>query len=249
MTASAQTATAAAWTLTPTITLTQTPTLTKTLTQTLTPTITLTPSITWTPSITPTLTVSPTRTFVFPSVVVNKQAHCRYGPAVTYLHAADLYTGDVGTIHNRSSQSSWLLVKFDKLDYFCWVAPSVVDITSGEVESLYYMEPDAGLPGPSIYYKAPDDVVVDRHKNTIIIRWKQVEMTKDKDRGYFLELFVCQNKQIIWYTWSTPDQYTTNTEEIVDEKGCSEASHGRIYTVEKHGYSTPRTITNWPKAP
>jgi hypothetical protein len=244
-TAAAETATAASWTLTPTITITHTPTLTETLTQTLTPTITFTPSITPTFTITATPTITPSRTFAFPSIVVNKQAHCRYGPAQAHLHAADLYAGDTGTVRGRFTSSNWLFVKLDKLNYYCWVAPSVVDVT-GEVESLYYTEPV--LPGPSIYYKAPGNIVATRNKNKVTITWDRVEMTKDKDRGYFLDLFVCDNKLLVWYPVSFPDQYTTSFT-VNDEKGCSQPSGGQIYTVEKHGYSTPRTIPNWPKAP
>lgn len=232
-----QTATDLAWTLTPTIT--PTLLLTNTLTPTLTGTTTLTPTITWTPSI----TLTPT--YEFPAVVVNKQAHCRYGPHIAYLHAADLYTGDTGTVRGRSNKSNWLFIKFDKLNYFCWVAPSVVDVT-GNTDGIYYTEPV--LPGPSIYYKAPGNVVVTRKKNKITITWDRVEMTKDKDRGYFLDLTVCQNKLNLWWPVSFEDQYTTSYT-VVDEKGCPEPSGGKIYTVEKHGYSSPRTITGWPKQP
>ena len=72
---------------------TETPEATATPTHTATsePTLTSTPTI----ELSPTVTATPT--FAFPSVTVNKQAHCRYGPSVAYLHAADLYPGDVGT--------------------------------------------------------------------------------------------------------------------------------------------------------
>ena len=40
------------------------------------------PTITFTPTITLTPTITATPTFAFPTVTVNKQAHCRYGPAV-----------------------------------------------------------------------------------------------------------------------------------------------------------------------
>ena len=100
--AQALTGTAESWTETPIPTQTFTPTETPVPTLTFTPTITLTPTITATP------------TFAFPSVTVNKQAHCRYGPAVAYLHAADLYPGDTGTVRGRFIYSKWLYVKFDK---------------------------------------------------------------------------------------------------------------------------------------
>ena len=93
MTATAFSTTEATWTDTPSPSATFTPTET--------PTITETPTLTFTPSITPTASITPTPTFAFPSVTVNKQAHCRYGPSVAYLHAADLYPGDAGTVRGR----------------------------------------------------------------------------------------------------------------------------------------------------
>ena len=97
---------------------------TPTATHTATPTETSTPTITFTPTITASPTVTATPTFAFPTVTVNKQAHCRYGPSVAYLHAADLYPGDVGSVRGRYVYSKWLYIKFDKLNYFCWVAPN-----------------------------------------------------------------------------------------------------------------------------
>ena len=92
------------------------PTETPASTLTFTPTIieTLIPTFTLTPSITPSPTITPTPTFAFPVVTVNQQAHCRYGPSGAYLHAADLYAGDVGTVRGRFAYSKWLYIKFDK---------------------------------------------------------------------------------------------------------------------------------------
>ncbi|MGV2389931.1 MAG UNVERIFIED_CONTAM: hypothetical protein LVR29_21735 [Microcystis novacekii LVE1205-3] len=77
----------------------------------------------------------------------------------------------------------------------------------------------------------------------ITISWDQVNMTLDDDRGYFLELFVCQNGAYIWWTFQYLMSSTSYT--VKDEKGCPAPSGGVIYTVEKHGYSQPKTI-NWP---
>lgn len=224
------TAVAESWTETPT----STPTFT--LTDTLTPTLTFTPTETLTP------TVTPTPTYAFPSVSVNKQAHCRYGPSVAYLHAADLYAGDVGTVHGRFIYSKWLYVKFDKLNYFCWVAPSVVDVV-GDVSQIAYKELNLQSIGSNMY-GPPRNVTAVRVGNEVIISWEQVKMTKDDDRGYLLELFVCQGGNYIWWTDSYPDQYTT-AYEVRDEAGCPLASEGWLYTVEKHGFSQPVKIP-WP---
>lgn len=220
-----------------------TPTLTATAT--LTATVTSTPTETPlppTPTITETPTPSATPTYAFPQVTVKMQAHCRYGPSKAHLHAADLYPGDTGTVRGRFRYSQWLYVKFDKLNYFCWVAPGVVDVV-GDLSLIRYTE--VKLPVPGVYlYGPPDEVYAVRDGDKVTITWSQVVMTKDKDRGYYLELFVCQNGAYLWWPVSFPDQYTT-TYTVKDEKGCPAPSGGVIYTVEKHGYSQPKTIP-WP---
>jgi hypothetical protein len=224
------TGTAGAWTETPT------PTYTFTPTDTSTPTLTLTPTITSMPSITP------TPTYAFPSATVNKQAHCRYGPSVAYLHAADLYEGDVGTVRGRFVYSRWLYVKFDKLNYFCWVAPSVVDV-AGDISLINFKELNLQSIGSNMY-GPPKGVTAVRVGNEVIITWNQVKMTQDDDRGYLLELFVCQNGNLLWWTDSYPSQFTT-AYEVRDESGCALPSSGLLYTVEKHGFSEPAVIP-WP---
>ena len=235
-TADALTTIADSWTETPT------PTFTLTSTETLTPTLTFTPTETLTPTLTFTPTITATPTFTFPSVTVNKQAHCRYGPSVAYLHAADLYAGDVGTVRGRYIYSKWLYVKFDKLNYFCWVAPSVVDVV-GDVSQIAYKELNLQSIGSNMY-GPPTGITAVRNGNEVIISWNRVEMTDDDDRGYLLELFVCQNGAYLWWTDSYPDQFTTSYE-VRDEAGCVAQSSGKLYTVEKHGYSQP-AIVQWP---
>lgn len=217
---------------------TDTPTATITFTPeaTFTPTITLTPTITFTPSITP------TATFAFPTATVNKQAHCRYGPSVAFLHAADLYPGDTGQVNARFEYSGWLYMKFDKLDYYCWVAPSVVDVV-GDVNTLYYKELNLESIGYN-QYGPPGGVTAVRNGSEVTISWDQVNMTLDKDRGYLIIAFVCQDGAYLWWTFSYPDQYSTSYT-VKDEAGCPVPSEGLLYTVEKHGFSKPAVIP-WP---
>jgi hypothetical protein len=219
------------------------PTETLTATATLTSTATTLPTDTLTPTITPTPTITATPTFDFPGVTVNKQAHCRYGPSVAYLHAADLYPGDTGTVRARYIYSNWLYIKFDKLNYFCWVAPSVVDVV-GDVKTVGYKELNLQSIGSNMY-GPPKGVTAVRNGSEVLITWDPVKMTKDDDRGYLLELFVCQKGNLLWWTDSYPDQFTT-TYEVKDEAGCSQQSSGKLYTVEKHGFSDPVEIP-WPQ--
>jgi len=230
LTSTAITATAVAWTETPT----PMPTFTSTATLTSTPAFTAT--------LTPSPTIAATATFTFPAATVNKQAHCRYGPSVAYLHAADLFPGDTGIVRERYIYGNWVYVKFDKLNYFCWVAPSVVDVV-GDISTLKYKELNLQSIGSNMY-GPPRAVTATRAGDFVVISWEQMEMTKDDDRGYLLELFVCQNGNYLWWTDSYPDQFTTSYA-VKDEAGCSQPSSGKLYTVEKHGFSEPAMI-QWP---
>ena len=219
------------------------PTVAETSTFTLTPEATFTPQFTFTPKITLTPTISATPTLAFPTVTVNKQAHCRYGPSVAYLHAADLFPGDVGTVRGRAFFSQWLYIKFDKIDYFCWAAPSVVDVV-GDISNIEKRETYLTTIGSNMY-GSPQNVDAYRDGDEVVITWDRVKMTDDDDRGYLIEAFVCQKTIYQWLTFSYPDQYETEYV-VVDEAGCAAKSYGRIYTVEKHGYSNPVDIP-WPE--
>lgn len=237
-TATVRTATAAAWTRT--FTLSRTYTLTPS--RTFTPTITDTPTITSTPTITDTPTITPTPTFDFPDVeVIVDMASCRYGPHKAYLYQYTLYRGDKGVVWGRSPYNEWLYVKMDNLGGPCWVHPSLLKIT-GDVRTV--LPQRIRLPGPSVLYKPPRWVEADRNGNQVIVYWEEVWMTEDDDRGYFLDVWVCQGGKLVWTPVALPNQYSTRYT-FTDEPGCSQPSGGKLYLVEKHGYSLPVDIP-WP---
>jgi hypothetical protein len=224
-------------TVTPTATPTATDTATLTPTHTLTPTITPTPTITTTPTLTLTPTITATATFDFPDVTVLQQAHCRYGPSTAYLHAADLYADDHGLLWNRNFDGTWLWVRFDKLNYACWVSTSVVQV-DGDIFSVVVTH--TALPHSTLY-GPPSNVQATRDGNQVTVTWDPVWMTEDDDRGYFLEVTLCQNG-FLYDSYAHTDE-TTYT--FTDETNCSGESGGRLYTVEKHGYTDPVRI-RWP---
>lgn len=233
LTSTAQTATADSWTHTPT----PTSTFTSTPTRTFTPTITNTPTITETP------TITFTPTYDFPDVVVSvNMASCRYGPSVAFLHQYDLYLGDAGVVWGRSPYNNWLYVRMDTLPGPCWVASSVVTVT-GDVSKMLTQQIRLQMTNDALYH-SPDRVETTRDGDQVTISWNEVWMTEDDDRGYFLEMWVCQGGYLVWLPVSMPDQYSTEFT-FTDEAGCAQPSNGLLYTVEKHGYSNPVTIP-WP---
>jgi hypothetical protein len=157
------------------------------------------------------------------------QAFCRYGPGRAYLPAGDLYAGDRGFVWNRNFNGSWLWVRFDKLWYACWVSASVLEV-EGDIFSVVTYNPP--LP-KSTLYGPPDDVEAYRDGGTVIVSWDRVNMTEDDDRGYLIEAQICQNGYLIDIAAHTNDnEYTFS-----DEENCDRSSNGRLYTVEKHGYT------------
>jgi hypothetical protein len=170
--------------------------------------------------------------------VKEPQAHCRYGPSTGYLHAADLYAGDMGTVRGRNYSSTWLYIKFDKLDYFCWAAASVLDV-QGDVFTVYVTE--RKLP-KSTLYGPPENVQAMREGDTVTITWDRVNMTEDDDRGYMIEAIICQGGAYFLTVVATDN----TSYEFTDEAGCTQPSQGLLYTVEKHGYTDPVSIP-WPE--
>lgn len=223
---------------TPTPTSTATATATETPTPTFTPTSTSTPTVTPTPTLTPTPTITPSPTLDFPDGTARMQANCRYGPATAYLFAAGLYPGDHVEIHNRNSSGTWLWVKPDTIRYHCWVAASVLEITGDVFSVVEYYPP---LPH-SVLYGPPTGVYAARQGSEVLVTWDEVWMTEDDDRGYMIEASVCQGGRLIFMAAQTDGTSLT----IADETGCSSASSGWLYAVEKHGYTDPVQIP-WPR--
>jgi hypothetical protein len=229
-------------TFTPSPTLTQ-PAPTRTSTFTLTPTATVTPTVTRTPTQSPTPTqtltptISPSPTYSLPTLVVKMQSNCRYGPGTAYLYAWGMYAGDTATVWGRNASGTWLWIQPDNIKYQCWISSSLVDVT-GDIFSVYIAP--VRLPHSTLY-GPPTDITAVRNGSSVMVSWHRVNMTEDDNRGYMIEANLCQNGVSVWLAVATMDTSYTFT----DETGCSNASNGLLYTVEKHGYSDPVPIP-WP---
>jgi hypothetical protein len=215
-----------------------------TATHTITPTYPSTPTHTETPFVTPSLTSSPiassTPTPSIPWLTVLEQAHCRYGAGKAYLHAGDLFPGDTAEIQGKNGSSTWFWIKPKQLWYNCWVAKSVVE-TTGDISTVPFVTTRLPMSTAGLY-NPPEKVWAERDKDEVTIYWKDVWMTKDDDRGYLIETYVCQDgNMVFWAVWTDENQYTFND----DRKGCNSPSSGKLYAVEKHGYLPPVTIP-WP---
>ena len=205
-----------------------------------TPSQTSTPTATfpaWPTMPTATSTSAQTPTPARPVAIVQQQAHCRYGPGAAFLHAHDLYPGDRGVIDGRNNAASWLWIQPEGLERHCWAAASVLT-WQGEVNELPVVT--SRLPYSNLY-GPPQNVQTARDGSQVMIAWDALPFTEDDFRGYMLELTTCQGGALASQAIQTNETSIT----VVDETDCNGDSGGRLWGVEKHGYTQSVEIP-WP---
>lgn len=218
------------------------PTLTLTLTPrpSATPTMTPTRTPTRTPTATRTLLPSPTPTWAILRAKVLVRANCRYGPGWPYLYKYGLVVGTNFEVLGRTEQGNWILVQGVGGNNLCWVRADLMDV-QGDVMAVQPTE----MPLPmSPYYGPLENVAAVRYGDEVTVTWSEKshrpgdEMASPK---YLLEAWICQDGRLVFTPLGTDEKQIT----VIDELGCADPSHGRVYFVEKHGYSLWREVP-WP---
>jgi len=216
------------------------PTLTPSPTLTKSPTLTLTATPSLTASDTPTATLTPTYAILRGEVL--ERANCRYGPGYPYLYKYGLVAGSNLEIIGRTDLGNWLLIRAIGGTNPCWVKASLMDV-NGDVMSVA----PTYIPLPqSPYYAPPTGVTARRDRNVVTISWNPLYLRAGDDSEWFsyvVEAWVCQAGRLNFFPLGS---YTTSVT-VIDESGCSAASHARLVAAEKHGYTRPVEIL-WPEA-
>jgi hypothetical protein len=217
-------------------------------TETPLPTDTATPV----PTDTPTDTPAPTATFTETPVPVVESLNatvstnllsCRYGPGSEYLYLIAFLEGLKVKLIGQTGGNNWVLVKNDP--YNCWVNIKFLTI-EGDFKTLPVVYPDLAPLPVSPYYSPTTVLSATRNGNKVTVVWLGVPVYigdyEDEDMFiYIIEVWRCEGGQIIF------DPLASNVETVsfVDEPGCSEPSHGRVFVQDKHGYAGPAEIP-WP---
>jgi hypothetical protein len=219
------------------------PTLTSTPTDLPTPrpipTLTHAPSRTPTATTTTTSTPTPVYTILRGKVLV--RSNCRYGPGAPYLYKYGLIPGSNLEVIGRTDEGTWILVRAIGGNNPCWVKSSLMEI-KGDVMTVA----PTYIPLPlSPYYGPPEWVQTKRNGNEVTIYWQPVSYRAGDETAeapYLIEAWICTGGKLVFTPLGVYDVQT----KIIDEPGCSEPSHGRLYFVEKHGYSRWINIP-WPE--
>lgn len=182
---------------------------------------------------------------VLRGTVNQKHVSCFYGPSKTYLYKYGLLKGNRLDIIGYMADTGYIEVKAIGGNNPCWMNMEWMDV-QGDINLVQPIDPlEVKLP-QSPYYGALTWVKATRTGDDVIITWEELGMSPGDDseqEPYLVEAWVCRNGKLTFVPIGA--YYTEAT--VVDELGCSEPSFGRVYGVEKHGYTKPREIP-WPQA-
>lgn len=200
------------------------------------------PSATPTPTATP--TSIPTYTVLIGEVNVDQLA-CRYGPGWPYLYFFGLLKGNRLEVIGRLDDANWIYVQAIGGNRPCWVKAEFMDI-QGDVMSVEPIYPHKAKLPVSPYYPPTTVLSATRQGDNVTVSWLDIPLRAGDEEDermnhYIIEVWRCEAGQIKF------EPLATNSLQIsyVDERGCSEPSHGRIFVQEKHGFAGPAEIP-WP---
>jgi hypothetical protein len=215
-----------------------------------TPTYTLIPTLTVTSTPLPTETITATPLPVVERLKARVTAgllSCRYGPGSEYLYLFALrQTANIELVGRVDAENwNWVWVENQTR---CWVNAQFLDVP-GDIKSLPVVYPGIAKLPITPYYPPSAVLSAKRNKDTneVIVSWVHVPISPgdfedDTMQTYIVEVWRCIGGELIFDPLATSLAFIT----FIDEPGCSEASHGRVFVQEKHGYAGPAEIP-WPE--
>ena len=231
---------------------------------------TVTPDWTATPTLSPTPTKKPTATQPWdpPRVAVvglpgTTGTVCYYGPDEAYLYKVRENNTIWMRALGRNEDGTWIVIDAGTkiTNLACWMRTSMVKFLKGKLADLPVtwldLTPSYNYLTGAALYPPPKVFTTQRQGNEVTIIWQPIWMTEDDYRGYLIETWVCQGGRLVF----RPIGFVTNVYDnevhrlkggpysvkVTDEPGCTQPSRGRLYAVEKHGY-TNYQILPWPAA-
>ena len=221
-------------------------TVTQTISVTATETLTEKPSASETASPFPSNTALPTVESLEARVTADRLS-CRYGPGPEYLYLFAFRGETPIELIGRVDAENWNWVLVEN-QVPCWVSANFIEV-EGDILSLPIMYPD-GVKLPITPYYPPSAVLSAQRNpltNQVTVSWKEVPVNlgdyeDDSMQTYIIEIWRCEAGQLIFDPLATRLNFIS----FLDEPGCSEPSHGRVWVQEKHGYAGPAEIS-WPE--
>lgn len=201
------------------------------------------------PSPLPSATTSPTpaplpvpTVVSFDAVVTVDLLSCRYGPGPEYLYLFALRREAKVNVIGRTDGSNWVWLDGKNR---CWVNARYLDIQGDQLHLPVVYPGPARLPR-SPYYSPTVVLNAARVGDSVTVNWLEIPLRPgdEEDQSmlhYIVEVWRCDAGQLIFDPLATNEISIT----FLDQAGCDQPSHGRIFVQEKHGFAGPAEIP-WP---
>jgi len=180
------------------------------------------------------------------ATVTADRLSCRYGPGSEYLYLFAFRAIANIKLIGRVDADNWLWVLVEN-ERPCWVHSRFLEV-QGDIKTLPIVYPGVARLPITPYYHPSAVLSAERDSQTskIVVAWLEVPVSlgdyeDESMQTYIIEAWRCQSGQLIFEPLATRYTYIS----FVDEPGCSEPSHGRVWVQEKHGYAGPAEIP-WP---
>lgn len=195
------------------------------------------------PTETPSSTPIPTVQRQLATVAVDLLS-CRYGPGPSYLFLYALRGGANITLIGRTDRDNWHWVYVDGANK-CWINATYTQV-HGDIRSLPVVYPGLARLPVSPHYPPTAVLRAVRRGSEVTVEWTNIPLRAgdeedERMQHYIVEVWRCEGGRILFEPLATNETQIT----LVDEPGCDEPSHGRIFVQEKHGFAGPTEIA-WP---
>jgi hypothetical protein len=175
---------------------------------------------------------------------VKQHVSCFYGPSNHYLYKYGLLKGNRLDIIGYIADTDFIEVQAIGGHNPCWMNLKWMDV-QGDIHLVQPVDPLTIKIPRSPYYASLNWVKATRSGDEVTITWDTLEISPGKDseqEPYLVEVWVCRDGKLTFVPVGAYDNKAT----VVDQAGCSEPSFGRVYGVEKHGYTKALEI-QWPQ--
>jgi hypothetical protein len=157
------------------------------------------------------------------------------GPDVVYLYNVTFDEGTLARVDGRNSAKTWLWIQIEGYDHHCWIIASAA-VLDGDIDLIPRVPSD---PPASPSVSSPAGVHATRSGSAVTIAWNPA--APSVDLHYLIRALVCNGQYLI----DVIDTTTNTSYTVRDKAGCSGSSSGRVFVVNRLGYSVPVSVS-WP---
>ena len=199
---------------------------------------TVTPIVSSTPTFTPTATLSPTPIFTFtpaiPQISVSVPTNCRVGPGKVYDRVGALLVGETAQVFGRDpSGRYWFIQNPDSPSSFCWLWGEYATVTGNFVALPIFTPPPTPTFTPT---PLPDFRVSYSGKDTCLGWWVEFEL-KNRSNVVFRSIALTVKDTVTNITLSTDANSFSNMDGCLTSNSNDHMNPGTTHIVSAPAFA------------